>query len=149
MKFKLVTLLTIISIIIGYAFKKISWIIDSKLAESIINKDDSFKLTPDNVSQFLFLSAIGYLMGIIIAFIISIIIAKKLNFGLLNVIIALILSYVIERYLFQSLIISPGQFISNSIFWIAIIDLILLNILALAGYLYIFKKETTLKSGLN
>ena len=54
MKFKLVTLLTIISIIIGYAFKKISWIIDSKLAESIINKDDSFKLTPDNVSQFLF-----------------------------------------------------------------------------------------------
>jgi hypothetical protein len=144
-KLKLVFSFTIISVIVGYAFKELSWIVDSELAESILAKDNSVQLTPDRFTGFMLLTVLGYYIGVLFSFVTSTFIAIKLKLGMLNVVLALIISYLLKMFIIGSVIISPGQYITTSLFWAGMTDLILFSLTAFFGYFYLIKKHRIYK----
>lgn len=137
---KIIGVYTFVEVLFALGLTGIVFIFYGDELNQIITSGEITGFTADELSFILLLPAIGSLIGILLSFIISFVISIKYKLGVINSIIALILGFVIHRFILLRITVSPGQFLVDSMLLSALIDLAFFAILGIGIYLRLILK---------
>lgn len=120
---RILSITAIVGILFIYAFEKLSWIYDYEMAVAYLERGEEIfsEFSSTRITYGLLAIQLFWFLGLVISVIISSVIAIKRGLGIINVVIAFSIVYILQRFglldvsFLKKALGYPSQLISDSI----------------------------------